>query len=91
MKNLGYNAEELRQCGYSACEEKAAGYSAADMKNAGFADGELKGAGFDAKDVNIAGGLPPGMSPHDIQKNNCQPDYLKQLKERRLKENKAEK
>lgn len=81
LKNLGYNAEELRQCGYSACEEKAAGFSATDMKNAGFADGELKGAGFDDKAVNIAGGLPHGMSAQDIQKNNCSPDYLKQLKD----------
>lgn len=81
LKNLGYNAEELRNCGYSACEEKAAGFSAAEMKNAGFADGELKGAGFDQKDVNYAGGLPPGMTAKDIEKNNCRPEYLKQLKD----------
>lgn len=81
LKNLGYHAEELRNCGYSACEEKVAGFSATDMKNAGFADGELKGAGFDTRDVSVAGGLPFGMSPRDIQKNNCSPDYLKQLNE----------
>lgn len=81
LKNLGYNAEELRNCGYSACEEKAAGFSATDMKNAGFADGELKGAGFEQQALNAAGGLPQGLSASEIQKNNCTPEYLKQLKE----------
>jgi intracellular multiplication protein IcmE len=80
LKNLGYNASELRNCGYSACEEKASGFSAAEMKNAGFGDGELKGAGFNPEDVDSVSGLPHGMSPSDIQKNNCSPDYLKELK-----------
>ncbi len=80
LKNLGFNSSELRNCGYSACEEKAAGFSAAEMKNAGFGDGELKGAGFNPEDVDSVSGLPHGMSPSDIQKNNCSPDYLKELK-----------